>query len=224
MPAAKKEIVLVDDHLVIRTALKELIEKLGNYSVVLEFDHGKALLENLSRLKTTSLIILDISMPVMNGMDTLLKLKAQENQIPVLILTDLDDDRQAVRVFRLGARGYLRKNCSSKELNEALKEIFSSGYYHNKYFVQSIHQDVPATQDKKTEKEKILEQLTSRERLFLKLVSHPDEYTYTEFADKMQIPPRAVEKCREDLFTKLRIKSKVGLAIFVYRNDLYADL
>jgi DNA-binding NarL/FixJ family response regulator len=224
MKREKQSIVLVDDHPVIRVALKELIEKLGDYVVCKEFGDGKALLDNYQSISKANLILLDISMPVINGLEVLPKLKALDNQIPVLILTDIDDDSQAVKVFRLGARGYLRKDCTASELNEAMKSIFTSGYYHNKFFFQSIHEDAPIALSKEAVKENILAKLSDKERQFLKLVSHPDEYMYAAIADQMKIPPRAVEKLREELFVKLRIKSKAGLAIFVYRNDLYNSL
>ncbi len=153
--------------------------------------------------------------------DTLVKLKQLENKIPVLILTDNGNDQQAINVFRLGARGYLSKSCTPAEFSDAVCEILSTGFYHNNFFILSLTTDGKSDEKKKTEKIKVLESLSAKERQFLKLVACEKEFMYTEIAEKMQLSVRAVDKCREELFIKLNIKSKAGLVIFVYQHDLY---
>jgi two-component system, NarL family, invasion response regulator UvrY len=219
------KIILVDDHVVVRNALKQLIQKLGPFIVSKELDDGQALVDELPELKDHHIILLDISMPVLDGMETLLRLKQLDNKIPVLILTDNDDDAQAIKVFRLGARGYLRKNCTAKDLKEAINSILNTGYYHNEYFKSSIEdENTKEVKGKITAKDRILADLSQREKLFLKLVCHEDEFMYTEIAEKMNISIRAVDKCREDLFAKCNVKSKTGLVLYVFRFDLYKHL
>lgn len=219
MAEPKKNIILVDDHVIVRNGLKELIEKLGAYKVTKEFDSGFSLLDSLPLKPEPDLIIMDISMPGMNGDKVMEVLKEKEITTPVLVLTLNEDDAIVIKTFRLGARGYLKKNCTAAVLKEALEAIFLKGFYHNEFLTYSLQTNAAAA--KKSENELILEQLTDREKEFLKLVCHEDEYTYEQIADKMNIRSRSVENYREAIFEKFGIKSKTGLVLFVLKHRLF---
>jgi two-component system invasion response regulator UvrY len=219
---SKKKIVLVDDHVIVRNGLKELIEKLGPYSVTAEFDDAPSVLSAFPLKTEPDLMILDISMPGMNGDVLMDELNTRGSKIPVLVLTLSEDDDLVVRLFRAGARGYLQKNCTAGALKEALGQIFSTGYYHNEFLVYSLRNQ--AGSSKKSEQEKILEQLTAREREFLKLVCDEKEFTYEQIADKMGVQPRTVDGYREEIFGKFGIKSKTGLVLFILRHKLFDHL
>jgi len=218
----KKNIALVDDHVVVRSGLKELIEKLGPYKISAEYDDGESLLRALVTKQNIDLIVLDYSLPGMNGSGVMLELNKRKNKIPVLMLTLNRDESVIIKLFRLGVRGYLPKNCTSSELRSALSEVFKTGYYHNDFLVMSLKSDENAEQ--KSEQEKLLEQLTSREREFLKLVCHENEYTYEQIADQMHVQHRTVDGYRESLFEKFGIKSKTGLVLFVLKHRLFDHL
>ncbi len=211
---AKKNIILLDDHVIIRNGLKELIEKLGPYHITNQFDNGGDFLEFIIEKPGVDLIVLDINMPGMNGDEVVERLNAMQVKIPVLVLTVSDDEKLIVKLFRLGVRGYLKKNCEAAELKSAISEIFRSGYYHNEFLVyslQSNHKEV-----KKSEQELILERMSSREREFLKLVCSDKEYTYDQIADKMNVLHRTVDGYREGIFNKFGIKSKTGLVFICF--------
>jgi DNA-binding NarL/FixJ family response regulator len=140
--------------------------------------------------------------------------------LPVLILTLNEEEDLILKLFRLGVRGYLKKNCTAIELQTALSEIFRCGYYHNEFLALSLQSDTAPT--KKTEQQLILDQLTLREKEFLKLVCHEKEYTYEQIADKMGVQHRTVD--RESLFEKFSIKSKTGLVLFVLKHKLFDSL
>lgn len=216
-----RQIVLVDDHVIVRNGLKELIEKLGDYKVSGEYDNGYALLAAFPQKINPSLIILDLNMPGMNGEQVMEEMNSRKINIPVLILTLNDDQNTIVKLFRLGARGYLQKNCSALVLKQAIEEIFRCGYYHNEFLTLSLrHQN----QVQKSEREVVLEKLTAREKEFLKLVCHEKEYTYDQIADLMKVQHRTVDGYRESLFEKFCIKSKTGLVLFVLKHDLFSSL
>ena len=218
MPS-KKNIVLVDDHVIIRNGLKELIEKLGDYQVTEQFDNGSELLSALPLKPVPDLIILDISMPQMSGDELMQEFRNKSIAIPVLILTLNQNEALIVKLFRLGARGYLPKNCNAQTLQAALEEIFRTGYYHNEFLTLSL--TIDSIVPKKTEQEHLLEQLTLREREFLKLVCHEKEYTYEQIADKMSVQHRTVDGYRESIFQKFNIKSKTGLVLFILKHKLF---
>lgn len=214
----KKSVVLVDDHVIIRNGLKELIEKLGDYRVKDQFDSGPLFLDSLAADSHLDLLILDISMPGMNGDAVLEAMNQKQVKIPTLVLTLNDDDEMVIRMFRLGARGYLKKNCTSTVLKDALQSIFDHGYYHNEFLAYSLQTNTAPA--KKNERDLILEQLTKREKEFLKLVCDEKEYTYQQIADKMCVEPRTVDGYREAVFSKFGIKSKTGLVLFVLKYKL----
>jgi two-component system, NarL family, invasion response regulator UvrY len=143
-------------------------------------------------------------------------------KIPVLILTLNEDENLIIKLFRSGVRGYLKKNCTASSLKEALEAIFNGGYYHNEFLAYSLKNN--AAPDRKSEQEKILEQVTQREKEFLKLVCHEKEYTYEQIADQMNVQPRTVDGYRESIFEKFAIKSKTGLVLFILRHKLLDHL
>ncbi|ASS50845.1 MAG: hypothetical protein A3D31_14945 [Candidatus Fluviicola riflensis] len=214
----KRTIILVDDHVIVRNGLKELIEKLGDFSVVDQFDSASALLNVLPLVPQPDLAIIDLNMPGMNGDELIKTLKESGNELPVLILTLDSDEQTIIRLFRNGVRGFLKKNCSAEILKNALESIFTSGYYHNEFLTLSLRND--AGKPQQTEQEKILAQLTDRERSFLRLVCHEKEYTYEQIADQLSVTPRTVDGYREAIFDKFAIKSKTGLVLFVLKHRL----
>lgn len=217
-----KHIILVDDHVIVRNGLKELIEKLGPFKVLREFDNGPSLLNAIPFKEKPDLIILDLNLPDMNGDQVLVELNNRNVTTPVLMLTLNTDENTIVKLFRNGVRGYLQKDCSAQTLKTAMEEIFRCGYYHNEFLSLSLRNNESAS--KKTEQEKILEQLTAREREFLKLVCHEKEYTYEQIADQMKVQHRTVDGYREAVFEKFGIKSKTGLVLFVLKHNLFGLL
>lgn len=214
-----KSIYLVDDHVIIRNGLQELVEKLGPYKVTRQFDNGRALLDDLSSGQKPDLIIMDQSMPQMTGYEVMQSFREKEIQVPVLMLTLNEDENLIIQLFRLGLRGYLKKNCNASQLSTAIEQILSSGYYHNEFLTLSLQNNV--VEGKKGEQDLVLEQLTAREREFLRLVCHEKEYTYEQIADQMGVQHRTVDGYRESIFEKFNIKSKTGLVLFVLKHRLF---
>jgi two-component system invasion response regulator UvrY len=224
---ATKNIVLLDDHVIIRNGLKELIEKLGPFKISQQFDNGATFIESFPQQPEPDLIILDVNMPGMNGDRVMEKLNEKEIKIPVLVLTVSEDEATIIKLFRLGARGYLMKNCKATELKAALNEIFRSGYYHNEFLIHSLQSKLSLSdmdENKDYDTATILNRLSPREREFLKLVCHEKEYTYEQIAEIMRLHVRTVDGYRQDLFNRFGIKSKTGLVLFILRNKLFEYL
>lgn len=214
----KKNIILVDDHVIVRNGLKALIEKLGPYKVLAEFDRGQEFLAEIEKKQHVDLIIMDLSMPEMNGDEVLEEMNNRGIKTPVLILTLNAEDDKHIQLFRLGARGYIQKDCSAQVLREALGDIFSRGYYHNHLLAEALR-----TSEKKSSKDPrqaILSQLNDREKEFLKLVCSEEEYTYEQIGVMMGFARRTIDGYRESVFDKFNIRSKTGLVLFVVRNNL----
>ena len=152
----KKNIVLVDDNILVREGLQILFEKLGPYKVSSEFDNGLDLINAFPLNPIPDLIVMDVSMPEMSGDKAMEVLHEKNIQIPVLILTINDDDAIVVKLFRLGVRGYVKKNSTAAIMKEALNDIFQKEYYHNEFLTYSLKNN--EVTNKKTKQELLLNQ------------------------------------------------------------------
>lgn len=212
-----KEIFLVDDHPIVRSGLKALIEKLGDYKVVAEYDNGQDLLDDYPFKNPPALIIMDLAMPILDGTETMKELKKRGSEIPVLVLTLETNEMTIINLFRLGIRGYLPKAATAPVLRQALTDVLNTGYYHNEMLTKALQATNDVFVD---EKKSVLDQLTLREKEFLLLVCDEQEPTYEQIADQMGISRRTVDGYREALFTKFNIRSKTGLVMFAFKYGI----
>lgn len=214
---ASISLVLVDDHVIVRSGLKSLIHVMGNFRIVDEFSNGKLLTEALPGYKQMpDIIIMDLEMPEMNGEEAMKWLQRHYPDQKVIILTWDTDEAKIIELFRLGVRGYLLKNCTAEILKKAIIDTHSTGYYHSELLQSAIMKNV---QDK-DRPQFIAQKVTDRERTFLQLVCNKEEYTYDQMADIMKVHRRTLDGYRESLFEKFSIKSKTGLVLFAIKNKL----
>lgn len=216
--STQTKIILVDDHTIVRKGLKELIERMGPYIVTTEYDNGRQLLDAIPFSHHPDLIILDLSMPVLNGLETVRELKERGHEYPILILTIDTNEKNIIELFRLGVRGYLPKNCTADMMKKAIDDIERTGYFHNEWLVKALQAE--SANNKEDERQKVLKQITDRENIFLKLVCDEEEYTYEQMADILKVHRRTIDGYRESLFDKFNIKSKTGLVLFAIRYGL----
>ncbi|MCW4469607.1 response regulator transcription factor [Flavobacterium sp. MFBS3-15] len=213
----KITIGLVDDHKIVRQGLKELVEKLGNYKVIAEYDSAGAFLQKCDSDETPSVLIVDYSMPGMNGVDLIREIEKLESEYRTLLLTQHFDDQIIDAAYHYGARGFLHKNCSAADLKFAIDSIANTGYTNVVEILNRVRKfDIASLEGKK--KHGI--ELTSREYEFLKLVCDQRELTYEQIADIMNVSVKSIEAYRTALFDKHDIKSKVGLVLFSYKYKL----
>jgi DNA-binding NarL/FixJ family response regulator len=208
---------------VVRNGLAELIEVMGDYEVSGQYSNGQELIDDLSGegSKAPDLILMDLTMPVMSGEQAVARLKELGLDIPVLILTLNTDEATIQRLYRLGIRGYLSKDCTAGGLREAIDDVLKRGYHHS----EILHNALMAgnTEKEAPERETILKKLTIRELQFLRLVCDEAEYTYEQMANMMGVSRRTVDGYRESIFDKFSIKSKTGLVLFATRHKLTQD-
>jgi two-component system, NarL family, invasion response regulator UvrY len=208
-------IFLVDDHAVVRNGLKALIERMGNYVIKEQFDNGQQLIDSLPFAQAPDIIIMDLTMPVMDGTQTVRELKHRHITTPVLILTLETTEKTIIELFRLGIRGYLPKSCTADVLKKAIDDVITSGYYHNEMLTKALMNN-----NQEPENDNPLQHLTERENTFLQLVCDENELTYEQIADRMGVSRRTVDGYRESIFEKFNIKSKTGLVLFAIKYGL----
>ena len=214
--SAPVSIVLVDDHTIVRNGLRSLIEVMGNYKVVSEFDNGLQFINAIPRLPDPDIAIIDLNMPEMNGIETVRWLRMHRHDMKVLILTLDSEEKTIIELFRMGVRGYLPKNCTAEVLKKAIEDTLHFGYYHN----ELLHHALVTETAKESSDTSIMEAITDRELLFIKLVCDEKEYTYDKIKDIMGVHRRTVDGYRETLFERFNLRSKTGLVLFAIKHGI----
>lgn len=210
-------VVLVDDHVLLRNGLANLIESFGDYKVLFEADNGKQFIEKLSPRLVPDIILMDINMPKMDGYDTALWVRDHHPMVKILALSMYDNENAVIRMFKAGARGYILKDCDPGELKLALGAINTKGFYYSEMVTGKLIHNINTLDDKESQVKSIIK-LTDREMSFLRLTC--TELTYKEIADKMILSPRTIDGYRDDLFQKLNIKTRVGLVMYAIKNGI----
>ncbi|REC45087.1 response regulator transcription factor [Chryseobacterium sp. 5_R23647] len=208
----KKTIVIVDDHLLIAKALEGIIDNFNDFKVIDVAENGKDMIDKFESGQTIpDIILLDISMPVMNGFETASWLKENYPNIKVMALSMQGDDNSVIKMIRNGAKGYLLKNTHPKDLEIALTKLSSDGFFYPDWASKIIFSNM--SDEKNNEKKK---KISEREKEFLTYTV--TELSYKEIAEKMCCSPRTVESYRDQLCEKFDLKTRVGLAVFAIKN------
>lgn len=214
----KIKVALADDHVVLRKGLANLISNHG-YTVQFECNNGKQLIDKLNKKDLPDIILMDISMPEMDGYETTFWLKQNYPSVNVLALSTYDDENAIIRMLRAGAKGYILKEVEPLELMTAINEVVKKGFYYSETvtgkFVHAVRE--MDENDFDSDKKPLLK-LSEREIEFLKLVC--TEMTYREIAHRMYLSPRTIDGYRDHLFDKLDAKSRVGLVLYAIKNGI----
>ena len=214
----KKEpvkVAMADDHILLRNALASLINNSGNCSVIVECSNGKELIEKIKNNTQPDVVILDLNMPEMDGHQTALFLQKNHPEIKVLMLTMYDSELALIRLLKAGVKGFMKKDIHPTELMHAIQSVHEHGYY---YSAQTSSKLAGLFRDEQSSHsiDKIL--LSDMELDFLKHVC--SELTYKEIAVELKMNPRAIDGMRDNLFTRLDVKSRVGLAMYAIKNGI----
>jgi DNA-binding NarL/FixJ family response regulator len=203
------QIVLVDDHRLFRSGIAALINSIPGYCIAYEAGNGLELSQKITPKTKPDIILLDINMPHMNGIDTAQWLKIHYPDIKIIVLSMFEDADKVITMLRLGVKGYLLKDAEPHEFEEALKKVSNHEVYFPAFVTRHLVHNINQPDTIK---------LNSRETEFLKLAS--TELTYKEIADQMCISARTVDGYRDQLFDKLQIKSRVGLVLYAIKQKL----
>ena len=206
---------LVDDHVLLRNGLAALVKNIG-HQVVIEASDGKDFISKLQDGPQPEVVLMDINMPVMDGYETAAYMKLHFPEIKVLALSMYDDEAAIIRMLKNGARGYILKDSDTPELKSAIEAVLTKGFYYTEMITGKLLHTINSSDEEGTTR-KVLN-LNEREMEFLKLSC--SEMTYKEIADKMHLSPRTIDGYRDSLFDKLKIKTRVGLAIYAIKHGI----
>jgi len=206
-------VMIADDHAVVRAGLRALITAESSFSLVGEASGGVEAIELARRLQP-DVVVLDLSMPDLDGISITRRIKQEFNNIHVLILTVHEDEALVKEAIRCGASGYIIKNAAESELISAIKIIIRGDMYVDPSVLRSLLDETPKPANPSTE----LEQLTPREIEVLRLIVQG--YTNRQIANELQISVRTVEGHRANLSEKLGLHSRVELVRYAKNNKL----
>lgn len=206
----KRKVFLVDDHIIFRDGLRTLIEKEG-MEVVGEAENGRNAIKLLEKLMP-NIIIMDVSMPDMNGIEATRKIVAANSAVKVIALSMHSDTRFVLGMLEAGAAGYLLKDCAFGELAIAINQVMMGNTYLSPKIADVV---VKGYLNKKTVKGSVL---TSREREILQLIA--EGLTAAEIANKVFLSVKTVETHRRNIMQKLNMRSPVDLTKYAIREGL----
>jgi two-component system, NarL family, invasion response regulator UvrY len=213
-PGKKILVAVADDHSLLRNALARLIASFENYSVVFEADNGRDVKEKLSKHVIPDIMLLDVNMPESDGYETARWIYKNYPQVKILALSMFSDEGTIIRMLRLGAKGYIMKNADPEELKLALDSVLKKDFYLSEYIsgkiISGLHKDIDMPE------EPIV--LNEKEKEFMKWVC--TELTYKDIAAKMFVSPRTVDDYRNQLFEKLKVKTRIGLVLYAIRHGM----
>lgn len=194
------KIILADDHAIVRRGLAALLQLEGGYNVVAEAENGEEALRCAQEV-LADVIILDLSMPRLNGLETTRRLVSQHPDIKILLLSMYDDEAFVTQALQAGASGYLLKRSMEDELFQALTVVMKGERFISPIFSMSV-KDLLADNT-------MQDQLTPREREVLQLIA--EGHTTAEIADLLAISPHTASRHRANLMQKLGSHTQAGL-------------
>jgi two-component system invasion response regulator UvrY len=206
------KLILADDHILLRDALANLINNFDEFNVIATAGNGEEVIKALENGCKANIILMDLNMPKMDGYETAKWVAQHYPKIKIVVLTMYDSEIALIRLLQAGVNGFLKKDIHPSELKNALLTIASGEYYYSNHTTNKI----ASLFRKQSGVEKAI--LNEKEIEFLKLAS--TDMTYKEVAQAMNMTPRNIDSYRDALFTKLDVKSRVGLAIYAVKNGI----
>lgn len=208
----KIKIMIVDDHLLFSQSLSFLISTFKEFEVCGSYINGKEFTNAIEaeNFEKPNIILLDVNMPIMDGIETIKWIKQNHPDLKVLALSVNDDEETIMKMIANGAKGYLLKDTDPKTFKEALLEVHNKGFYYTEIVSGILINKLNQNDNKVILKEREVE--------FIKLAC--TEKTYKEIADGMCLSPKTIDGYRENLFQKLELKTRIGLVLYAIKHKI----
>lgn len=213
---SKIKFLITDDHALFRTGVKTALLHYPDIEFVGEAENGKQLL-NLAESLQPDVILLDIKMPVMDGIETLPQVKKILPNVKIVMLTMYDDVGMISNLMEIGANSYLTKNSDSETIYEAIKTVHNNEYFFNEYTNKAMLNGLKYRRAIQTSLPEEAE-LSDKEIQVLKLMC--DEKSTKEIGEIVEISPRTVEAIRDRLKIKTGAKSTIGLILYAVKHGI----
>jgi DNA-binding NarL/FixJ family response regulator len=210
------KLIIADDHEVYRDGLKTLLVRSKEIEVIGEASNGKELVM-LCKSMTPDIVLTDIMMPVMDGIEATAYLASSMPSVRVIALSMFNQDNLVLDMLKAGATGYLIKNANKDEILEAIQSVYRNIPYYCKSTSIKLARLIGGSQFGAKSKERI--SFTDKELSIIKLICQ--EKTSKEIGDQLFLSSRTVEEYRQRIRDKMEVKSTTGIVIYAIKNDLY---
>lgn len=213
------KIALADDEVLFRKGVLFMLEREKNIIIVHEASNGEELLVYLNENQENlpDIILMDLKMPLLNGVEATKKVHKKFPQVKIIALTSYDTKPFIINMIQEGASSYLVKNASPKDMIHTINEVASKGFYYNDLIMNIIHEGL-IFGTKKTKCSFDEEYLTTREKEVLELIC--EQLSTNEIAEKLFISPRTVDGHRNNLLLKTESKNIAGLVVYAIQNKI----
>ena len=212
------KVAIADDHALFRAGVKTALSAKKDVELIAEADNGMQLLNLLKHIEP-DVILLDIQMPIMDGIATLPEIRKINPYVKVIILSMHNDHSMISKLMEIGANSYLTKNSDSETIYQAIKTCYEQEFFFNELTNKAL---LTGLRTRKTEPDAMADaQLTDKEIRILKLMC--EEKTTKEIADIVDISPRTVEAIRDKLKTKTGAKSMAGLVMYAVKKGFVQE-
>ena len=215
-------VIIADDHVLYRAGVKTSLSAKKDVKVIAEADNGQHLL-NLIRSIPCDVILLDIQMPIMGGIEALPEIRKILPNVKVIMLTFLEDQSMITKLMELGANSYLLKTSDVEVIYEAIKTCYQQEYYFNDLTNQALLTNLKqktAPPPQQLVQQEV--QLSEKETTVLRLMC--EEKSTKEIADIVDLSPRTVEAIRDKLKVKTGAKSTAGLIMYAVRHKIIEEM
>ncbi len=216
-PSRPIKVAIADDHALFRQGVKTALSVRKDIEMIAEADNGMQLLNLLKHIEP-DVILLDIQMPIMDGITTLPEIRKLYPDVKVIILSMHNDHSMISKLMEVGANSYLTKNSDSETIYQAIKTCFEQEFFFNELTNKAL---LSGLRTKKVDHAPEDVQLSEKEVRILKLMC--EEKTTKEIADIVDISPRTVEAIRDKLKTKTGAKSMAGLVMYAVKNGILEE-
>lgn len=210
------KIAIADDYKIFRDGLKVGLSADENLTVMMEADNGEDLLKAMET-NTPDVILMDLKMPIMDGMEATKAVRKKYPAIKVLVVTMYEDDKFIIHMMENGANGYLLKNAEPDEIIKSIYAVHENGYYFNDLVNKALLKKLVLKNNLKPSFNQNVE-LTERELEVLKLIC--EEKTAAEIGKEIFLSPRSVEGIRQRLIEKVGVRNSAGLVMFAVKGGL----
>ncbi len=206
------KVLLGDDHAIVRQGLKQILTEESGQFQCGEAENGPAVMSAIYS-KEWDVVILDISMPGLSGLDILKEVKKIKPKLPVLILTMHSEEQFALRAIRAGASGYLTKDSAPEELIKAVRKVLDGGKYVNEQLAELLASDIERNLDKP-----VHDILSDREYQVMRMIA--SGRTAKQIADELSLSVKTVSTYRARLLEKMNMKTNAELTHYAIQNKL----
>lgn len=211
------KIALVDDEVLFRKGIAFLLQREANIEIVFESSNGEELISKLQENDNTpDIIIMDLKMPVLNGVEATKIIRKSYPQIKIIALTSYDSKSFIANMIQVGAVAYLIKNTTPKDLIKTISEVYTKGFYYNESVLKTIQETIVSSKNSKGSLETSF--LSPREIEILQLICQ--QKTTTEIAEHLFLSPRTVEGHRNNLLLKTESRNIAGLVVYAIQNEI----